>query len=87
MNYTIGFVVMAVAFLVAILVIGLAVHDISDKVDIIHELDLKFIKEIHESQCRMDKGWQDSLDGWKETLDIIDELLTELKKAVERMKE
>lgn len=91
MNYTVLFVIMSIAFLVAIGVIYTDIMAIREKIETIHQLDMKLIQTLHDSNCTMDQGWKDALNGldktlakWQDTIDLTNDILEQLKRATER---
>lgn len=84
MDYTVVFIVMAIVFLVAIGINCSDIVKIREEITTIREIDLKLMQKIHDSQCTMDQGWKDAINGWRKTLAVSDELLEELKRAIER---
>lgn len=84
MNYTGLFAIMAAVFLVAIGIIYTDIMVIREKIETIHQIDVKLIQKIHDSQCTMDQGWKDAINEWRKTLDTCDDLLAELKRVTER---
>ena len=87
MNYTVLFVIMAIVFLVAIGIIYTDIMAIREEIETIHKLDMKLMQKLHDSQCTIDQGWTASMDGWKQTLDVCDNLLADLKQVTESLVE
>lgn len=91
MNYTVLFVIMSIVFLVAIGVIYTDIMAIREKIETIHQLDMKLIQKLHDSNCTMDQGWKRAIEGWNKTLaswentvDLNSELLELLNRSNER---
>lgn len=91
MNYTVLFIIMSIVFLVAIGIIYIDIMAIREEIETIHHLDMKLIQTLHDSNCTMDQGWKDALNGldktlieWQDTIDLTYDILEQLKRVTER---
>jgi len=92
MNYTVLFIIMAAIFLAAIWFIYTDIMAIREEIKTIHQLDMKLIQKLHDSNCTMDQGWKTAIEGWNKTLaswentvELNGDILEELKKVIERI--